>query len=223
MVAFEHILPMDIEKESFRIIGAELSRRHIVLSDDKADIVMRVIHTTADFDYALTLAFSEGFFEKARSVLENSPHIVTDTNMALSGINKKSLSKLGGKGHCFMADDDVAKKAKDNSVTRAYVSMEKAFSEKAASFPDAPLVFAVGNAPTALLSLCNLMQKGFLPQVVIGVPVGFVNVEASKELLEQMCTEHGVPFIINKGLKGGSTVAAAICNALLYKTLGSRD
>lgn len=216
MSIVKHILPMDIEKESFRIIGEELSKRNIVLPADRADVVMRVIHTTADFDYASSLAFSDGCIEKVCTLLKDGVHIITDTNMALSGINKKSLSSLCCEAHCFMADEVVAQEAKKRAVTRAYVSMEKAFEI------EAPLIFAVGNAPTALLSLCELMQKGFLPKFVIGVPVGFVNVEASKELLEKACAEHGVPFIINRGLKGGSTVAAAICNALIYKSLGSR-
>ena len=223
MTSFKHILPMDIEKESFRIIGAELSERHIALSDDKADVIMRVIHTTADFDYATSLAFSDGCIEKACALLKTGSLIITDTNMALSGINKKSLSALGCDAHCFMADEDVADEARNRSVTRAYVSMERAFSFDSTDKSSRSLIFAVGNAPTALLSLCDLMQKGFIPQFVIGVPVGFVNVEASKVLLETTCAEHGVPFIVNRGLKGGSTVAAAICNALIYKTLGKRN
>ena len=216
MKELEHILPADIEKESFRIIGQELSEKGIALESETEAVVKRVIHTTADFDYASTLAFSPDCIEKACALLKAGAHIVTDTNMAVSGINKKALSSLGGDVHCFMACEEVAKEASERSVTRAYVSMEKAFSI------DAPLIFAVGNAPTALVSLCDQMEKGLLPRLVIGVPVGFVNVEASKELLEKTCAEKDVPYIVNRGRKGGSTVAVAICNALLYMVNASR-
>ncbi|MCR5764049.1 MAG: precorrin-8X methylmutase [Treponema sp.] len=216
MKSFKHVLPMDIEKESFRIIGEELSKMNIALPDDRADVIMRVIHTTADFDYASTLVFSGGCIEKACELLKAGSHIITDTNMSLSGINRKALSSLGGDVHCFMADETVAAEAKNRSLTRAFVSMEKAFSI------DAPLIFAVGNAPTALVSLCEQMKIGNVPKLVVGVPVGFVNVEASKDMLELTCKEYDVPYIINKGRKGGSTVAVAICNALLYMVNSSR-
>ena len=171
-------------------------------------ITKSVIHTSADFDYVHTLTYSKDAVSIAKELLKNGADIVTDTNMALAGINKKALAKLGGQAHCFMADEDVARIAKERGVTRAVVSMEKARSiEK-------PVIFAVGNAPTALIQLYEMMQESdWHPAFVIGVPVGFVNVEVAKELI----METDVPYIINVGRKGGSNVAAAICNALLYE------
>ena len=204
----EYLLPEEIEQRSFEIITEELEKRGISLSEEQGKITKRVIHTSADFDYADTLVYSKDAVAIAKELLKNGADIVTDTNMAFAGISKKALSKLGGQVHCFMADEDVARIAKKRGVTRAVVSMEKARNiEK-------PVVFAVGNAPTALIRLYEMMQEGnWHPAFVIGVPVGFVNVEAAKELI--METE--VPYIINRGRKGGSNVAAAICNALLYE------
>ncbi len=204
----ERLPPEEIETRSFEIITEELRERRILLPAEQEMITKRVIHTSADFDYAYTMTYSENAVSIAKELLKNGADIVTDTNMALSGINKKALAKLGGCAHCFMADEDVARLAKKRGVTRAVVSMEKAANiEK-------PVIFAVGNAPTALIQLYEMMQEGnWHPAFVIGVPVGFVNVEAAKELI--METE--VPYIINRGRKGGSNVAAAICNALLYE------
>ena len=165
------------------------------------------IHTTADFEYAHSLCYSGNAVETAQRLLLSGADIVTDTNMALAGINKSALARLGGSAHCFMADPEVACLARERKTTRAAVSMEKA------SELPGPLIFAVGNAPTALIRLYEMMQEGrFRPDFVIGVPVGFVNVEAAKELI----LETDVPYIVNRGRKGGSNVAAAICNALLY-------
>ena len=209
----EYVLPSEIEKRSFEIIEEELKNRNIILPEQEKPVTMRVIHTSADFDYAETLKFSENAVNVARDMLRNGADIVTDTNMAKAGINKKMLERFGGTGHCFMADEDVSKEAKERSLTRAAVSMERA------SKIGKSVIFAVGNAPTALVSLHEMMEKGiFTPEFVIGVPVGFVNVEAAKELF----LEGRVPYIVNKGRKGGSNVAAAICNALLYG-LGERD
>ena len=204
----ERLLPEEIEKRSFEIISEEFKQRGIVLPTEQEMITKRVIHTSADFDYAYTMTYSENAVSIAKELLKNGADIVTDTNMALSGINKKALAKLGGCAHCFMADEDVASIAKKRGLTRAVVSMEKAANiEK-------PVIFAVGNAPTALIQLYEMMQeRNWRPPFVIGVPVGFVNVEVAKELI--METE--VPYIINRGRKGGSNVAAAICNALLYE------
>ena len=204
----ERLLPEEIEKRSFEIITDELRQRGISLPAEQEMITKRVIHTSADFDYANTMTYSENAVSIAKELLKNGADIVTDTNMALSGINKKALAKLGGCAHCFMADEDVASIAKKRGLTRAVVSMEKAANiEK-------PVIFAVGNAPTALIQLYEMMQeRNWRPPFVIGVPVGFVNVEVAKELI--METE--VPYIINRGRKGGSNVAAAICNALLYE------
>ncbi|MBO6196317.1 MAG: precorrin-8X methylmutase [Butyrivibrio sp.] len=206
-MGFKEIQPSEIEKESFRIIRKELAEAGKVIPKDVEPTVVRVIHTTADFEYADTLEFSEGVIEKAKSAIRSGAHIVTDTNMALAGINKKTLAGYGGEVHCFMADEEVAKLAKERGVTRAYVSMEKAIEI------NAPLIFAIGNAPTALASLQRLwLEKGFRPELIIAVPVGFVNVVEGKDLIRNM----DVPYIINAGRKGGSGVAAAICNSILY-------
>ncbi len=203
----EYVLPTEIEKRSFEIIGKELQDMGITLDKEQEPITKRVIHTSADFDYANTMRYSDGAIEKAKELIRNGAHIVTDTNMALSGINKKRLAEYGGQVHCFMADEDVAKEAKERQVTRATVSMERAASL------NVPVIFAIGNAPTALISLYEQMTEGkFTPEFVIGVPVGFVNVVAAKELF----LNSNVPYIINEGRKGGSNIAAAIVNAILY-------
>ena len=205
----KHILPSEIEKESFRIIKEELLAMGKEIPSELEPTVLRVVHTTADFEYADTLEFSEGAVGKAKDAIMRGAHIITDTNMALSGISKKTLGKYGGEVHCFMADEEVAAEAKERQVTRAYVSMEKA------SRIDAPLIFAIGNAPTALIKLWELMKdekSSFRPELIIGVPVGFVNVIEAKELI----LNSDVPYIVNRGRKGGSGVAAAICNSLLY-------
>ncbi len=208
------MLPKDIESRSFEIIGQELKERGISIDEDKAFIIKRAIHTTADFDYADTLCFSENAVEKARELIRSGADIVTDTNMALSGINKGTLARFGGLVHCFMADEKVAAEAKERGLTRASVSMEYA------SRIEKPVIFAIGNAPTALISLREMYDNdGFKPAFVIGVPVGFVNVEAAKEMI--MKTD--IPYIVNRGRKGGSNVAAAICNALIYDVAGSRS
>ena len=203
----EYVLPEDIEKRSFEIIKDELDAMGIVLPEDEDVVTRRVIHTTADFDYAKTLTYSKDAVNKARELLKNKAVIVTDTNMTKSGVNKKTLEKLGSEVICYMADEDVAKEAKERQITRAAVSMERA------SKLGRPVIYAIGNAPTALIALYELMEKGeYRPDFVIGVPVGFVSVEAAKELF----ISSDVPYIINRGRKGGSNVAAAICNALMY-------
>lgn len=201
-----HMKPADIEKRSFAIITEELGGR--TFPEGVAEVVKRVIHTSADFDYADNLCFSPDAVEQAKAALEAGATIVTDTNMALAGISKGTLAKLGGKAVCLMADEDVAREAKARGVTRATVSMEHAAKL------DGPLIFAIGNAPTALIRLHELIGEGAVsPALVIGVPVGFVNVVESKELFLGGDT----PYIIARGRKGGSNVAAAIVNALLYQ------
>lgn len=201
------VRPEEIEKQSFRMIEKELQKREIMLSKENEDVIKRVIHTTADFDYIETMIFSESAVETARKLICQGADIVTDTQMALAGINKKKLAVFGGRAHCYMADDGVAKEAGRRNVTRAAVSMEYAAKIQK------PVIFAIGNAPTALIRLYEMMQENvYVPAFIIGVPVGFVNVEAAKELILQTT----VPYIINRGRKGGSNVAAAICNALLY-------
>ena len=201
-----HMKPADIEKRSFAIITEELGGR--TFPDGIAEVVKRVIHTSADFDYADNLCFSPDALEKAKAALEAGATIVTDTNMALAGISKGTLAQLGGKAVCLMADEDVAREAKARGVTRATVSMEHA------ARLEGPLIFAIGNAPTALIRLHELIGEGAVsPALVIGVPVGFVNVVESKELFLGGDT----PYIIARGRKGGSNIAAAIVNALLYQ------
>lgn len=200
--------PMDIEKRSFEIIQEELAAKQKVISEETLPIVTRVIHTTADFDYADNLVFSEGAIQKAISALKEGCPIVTDTQMAKAGINKKTIATLGSEIYCFMSDEDVAKEAKERETTRAQVAMEKSASL------GRPCIYAIGNAPTALLSLKTLIEAGKInPVLIIGVPVGFVNVVESKEMI----METGVPYIVAKGRKGGSNVAACICNALMYE------
>ena len=204
----KHIRPSEIEKESFRIIKSELDQMGKSIPEELLPTVIRAIHTTADFEYADTLIFSDGVIDKAKELIRSGAHIVTDTNMALSGINKKTLEKFGGEAHCFMADEDVAQQAKEREVTRAIVSMEKA------ARMGVPTIFAIGNAPTALIRLKELMdEESFKPELIIGVPVGFVNVVEAKEMI----IDSKVPYIVNRGRKGGSTVAAAICNSILYQ------
>ena len=204
----EHLLPEEIEKRSFEIISEELDRRGIKLPKDEEMVTKRVIHTSADFEYTQTLMYSKDSVAVAKKLILEGADIVTDTNMALSGINKRSLAKFGGEAHCFMADEEVARLAKEQKTTRAAVSMETA-----AKLPK-PVIFVIGTAPTALIQLYEMIQRGnWKPAFVIGVPVGFVNVEAAKELI----METDVPYIVNRGRKGGSNVAAAICNAILYE------
>ena len=204
----ENIKPMDIEKRSFEIITETLGDTK--LDPENELVIKRVIHTSADFDYEQNLVFSEHAVQKGIEALRGGCDIVTDTQMARSGINKTILGKLGGEVHCFMSDEDVAAEAKERGVTRAVVSMERA-----AKLPK-PCIFAIGNAPTALISLHEQMEQGILkPALVIGVPVGFVNVVESKELI----IASDVPHIVARGRKGGSNVAAAICNAMLYQIM----
>ena len=202
----EHIQPMDIEQRSFEIITELLGQRR--LDPENELVIKRVIHTTADFEYADSLAFSEHAVQKGLEALRAGCDIVTDTQMAKAGINKTALTRLGGQVHCFISDPDVAREAKDRGITRAAVSMERA------ARLEKPCIFAIGNAPTALLTLRTLLDEGRVsPALIVGVPVGFVNVVESKE---QILTA-GAPYIVARGRKGGSNVAAAICNALLYQ------
>ena len=206
-VEFEKVLPGEIEKRSFEIIMEELDQKGICLDEKLAPVIKRVIHTTADFDYAESLYFSEGVLEAAEQAIRQGACIVTDTRMAMSGINKRTLAKFGGEVYNFMADEDVARIARENGTTRAVACMDKAAQI------DRPLIFAIGNAPTALIRLYELIRDGKIaPKLIIGVPVGFVNVVFAKELIMQT----DIPCIVARGRKGGSNVAAAICNGILY-------
>lgn len=199
------------------IIEAELKERGISLQPETAAVVKRVIHTTADFEYAETLRFTPDAVALGVQALRRGVPIVTDTNMARAGISKPSLQKLGTQVYCFMAEEAVAQQARKNGTTRAVAAMRHA----AETLPGALL--AVGNAPTALLEIADLIEGGLRPALVVGVPVGFVNVVESKQRLMRVCEAAGVPAIAAMGRKGGSNVAAAICNALLYTALDTID
>lgn len=212
MSKLERIAPKDIEKRSFEIIdeiiGAEYP--NAVIDERYMPIIRRAIHTTADFSYLETLCFSENVIDKALAAINNKCTVITDTNMAMAGINKRLLAEYGAEIICYMADDEVAAQARQRGITRAAVSMEKAarFAQSGRE-----LIFVIGNAPTALVRLYELiMDCALKPQLIIGAPVGFVNVVQSKELIMQTDT----PYIVARGRKGGSNVAAAIFNALLY-------
>lgn len=211
-VELENVQPKEIETRSFEIITEELGDTPLIPGTEL--IVKRCIHTSADFDYAENLCFSPNAVEKAIEAIKNGACIVTDTQMAKAGINKKALAKYGGEVFCFMSDEDVAAKAKELGCTRATASMDKVASM------GKPLIFAIGNAPTALVRLYELIQeKKISPYLIIGVPVGFVNVVQSKEMIMETDT----PYIVARGRKGGSNIAACICNALLYMIDNERD
>lgn len=202
----EIVKPAEIETRSFEIIGEILGER--VLNPENEAVIKRCIHTSADFDYADNLYFSSGATSRLAEALMQGADIVTDTMMARAGINKSKLGQFGGQVHCFMADEDVARAAADRGVTRAAVCMEKACAL------NKPVIIAVGNAPTALIRLRELIEEGrIMPVGIIAAPVGFVNVVESKEQI--MALE--IPHIVARGRKGGSNIAAAICNALLYR------
>ncbi len=207
-MAFEIVSPREIEAKSMETITKELNGR--TWPEPEFSVVKRCIHTSADFDYADNLCFSENACNIAIEALKNGADIVTDTKMAMAGINKNKLATLGGQVHCFVSDPDVVEEAKARGCTRSTVSMERgAKIEK-------PVIFVIGNAPTALIELDRLIKEGKAkPVLIVGVPVGFVNVVESKELIMKA----GIPYIVARGRKGGSNIAAAIINALLY-TMG---
>ena len=191
-IELKQVAPADIETRSMEIIRSELKEP---LDPANEAVILRAIHTTADFDYAKTLTFSPDAVKKGVAALQGGADIVTDTTMALSGINKRVLRKFGGEVYNFIADEAVAKEAKEWGITRAAVSMERAAAM------GKHLVYAIGNAPTALVRLYELWQDGQLPApaLIVGVPVGFVNVVEAKELILTM----DCPYIVARGRKGG--------------------
>lgn len=206
-MVFEIVRPEEIEKRSMEIITSELGGR--TWPEPEFSIVRRCIHTSADFDYADNLVFSPDAARIGVDAIRSGADIVTDTKMAAAGINKRKLSAYGGSVHCYISDDDVMAEAKERGCTRATVSMERGAEVSLRK----PTVFAIGNAPTALIRLAELIDSGEArPALVVGAPVGFVNVVESKEIM----MERDVPFIIPKGRKGGSNIAATICNAMIY-------
>ena len=210
-LTIEIVRPEDIEKRSMEIITSELNGR--TWPEPQFSIVKRCIHTSADFDYADNLVFSDGAAEKGVVAIRAGADIVTDTKMAAAGINKKKLGAYGGSVHCYISDEDVMAEAKDCGCTRATICMERG----ADVGRDKPVIFAIGNAPTALVRLCELVEEGKVkPALVIGAPVGFVNVVESKEMTMETMERHGIPYIVPKGRKGGSNIAATICNSMIY-------
>lgn len=203
----QFVKPADIETRSFEIITSELGNR--VLDPENELVIKRCIHTSADFDYADNLCFSEHAVSRTVEALKSGVSIVTDTNMAKAGINKRVLARFGGEVLNYMTDPDVAAEAKERGITRSAVCMERGAAL------GKPLIYAVGNAPTALIRLYEMLEEGSMvtPALIVGVPVGFVNVVESKELI---LSRTDVPYIVARGRKGGSNIAACICNALLY-------
>ncbi|QEK11811.1 precorrin-8X methylmutase [Crassaminicella thermophila] len=198
-------VPHLIEEKSFEIITEELGDK--TFPEEIGKIIKRVIHTTADFQYADITVISPDAIASAKKAIKSGAHIVTDTKMAMSGINKARLLKYKGEVHCYISDEDVAKKAKEQGITRAMAAMEKAIGDEKNK------IFVIGNAPTALFKLKQFIEEGKVkPDLVVGVPVGFVGAAESKEAFEKL----NVPYIVTRGRKGGSTVAAAIVNAILY-------
>ena len=210
-------LPGEIERGSMAIIETELKARGIALAPENAAVIKRCIHASADFDYAGNLRFTPGAVERAVEALKGGAAIVTDTNMALAGVSRPGLQRLGGAARCFMAEPEIAARAKAQGTTRAVAAMDYA----AESCPGA--ILAVGNAPTALFRIAEQIEAGLRPALVVGVPVGFVNVVESKERVLETCETYGVPAIVALGRKGGSSIAAAILNALIYTAADMLD
>ena len=207
ILPYRDLKPDEIEQKSFEIISSELGRMGIVPESENAPVITRAIHTTADFDYASNLCFSKGATGLLSDAIRSGASIVSDTQMTMAGINKRRLSEYGGQVICFMADDDIMLRSRETGRTRASLSMDKAADLKE------DVIFAIGNAPTALIRLYELVRAGLLhPKGIIAVPVGFVNVVEAKELIMELTC----PYIVARGRKGGSNVAAAIVNALIY-------
>lgn len=204
-----HLRPEEIEAESFRLIDAEVGP-HLWPPAEWA-VVRRAIHTSADFDYARSMVFSAGAVAGGVAALRAGRGIVTDTTMALAGIAKPRLAQFGIRTSCFVADPAVARAAREAGVTRSILAMRAGAADSANG------IFVIGNAPTALFELLRLIRKeGIRPGLIVGLPVGFVGAAESKEALLTLERERPeIPFITNRGRKGGSTVAAAVINALL--------
>ena len=213
------IKPEDIEKKSFEILTSQMDKDRLKFyTDDELLVVKRTIHTTADFDYQYNVIFQNNAIETLKYCIQSDAMIFTDTNMALSGINKRILTgKFSITPRCLIAESDTVEYAKKNNTTRATASVDLAYQirdEKQDLNKDKkiPIVFAVGNAPTALIRIHELLDK-YTPDFIIAAPVGFVNVIEAKELIKQS----NIPAIICDGNKGGSNVCAAIINAVLLQ------
>ncbi len=196
--------PMGIEEKSFEIIGEEMGTHSF--TDEELLIVKRAIHTTADFEYKDLIEISRDAIETGKSLFTEGATIYTDTNMALNGINKMALAKTNSKVICYVNEPEVHAEAKEKNITRSMAAVEKACEDNVD-------IFVFGNAPTALFRLKELIKEGKAnPKLIIAVPVGFVGAAESKENMNEL----NIPYIRVKGRKGGSTVAAAIVNALMY-------
>lgn len=214
----QHVLPSDIEKTSLSIIEDTLKEMGADIPEENLAVVKRVIHTTADFDYVKNMAFTKDAVKRIMEILhKGGVKFITDTTMALSGISKPSLAKLNASAECFVANETVIRNAKDEGCTRSAAAVSYA----AHKYDTA--AFVSGNAPTCLLRLVELMEEGYRPAFVIAVPVGFVNVVESKIEIMDICRKMDVPCIAAMGQKGGSNVAAAICNAILYTACDTLD
>ncbi|MSM40329.1 MAG: precorrin-8X methylmutase [Geobacter sp.] len=208
-----HLRPEEIEAESFRMIDAEVGPHP--WGPAEWQVVRRAIHTSADFEYARTMVMSPEVIGKGVAALRRGRGLVTDTTMALSGISRPRLDLFGIAAACFVADPLVAKTAQKLGVTRSLLAMRTA-----ATKPENG-IFVIGNAPTALFELIRLIrEEGLRPDLIVGLPVGFVGASESKEELVRVAEEFSVPFITNRGRKGGSNVAAAVVNALLIMAVG---
>ncbi|GMA48763.1 precorrin-8X methylmutase [Alicyclobacillus contaminans] len=195
--------PQAIEDRSFQIIAEELGPHPF--TTEQFPVVQRVIHASADFELGRSLVFHPDAVAAGITAIQSGKQIVADVQMVQAGINKSRLAKYGSDVHVFISDEDVIAAARQENTTRAIVAMRKA----CALYPDA--IFAIGNAPTALLELVRLVQTGRAqPSLIVGVPVGFVSAAESKDLLAAV----DIPFITNRGRKGGSPVAVSIVNAL---------
>lgn len=203
-VHIQKIAPLEIEQESFRIISKELG--HTDLDEQTFKVVQRVIHATGDFSFFENMRFSSGAVEAGIRAIQDGKNILTDVNMAATGISKALLNKWGGKVFCNVAEPEVAERAKAENKTRSEIAIDIGLEQNIG-------IVAIGNAPTALLQTIKTLKKKNVDSVplVVGVPVGFVNAAESKALL----VEQNHCYITSLGRKGGSPVAAAIVNALI--------
>jgi precorrin-8X/cobalt-precorrin-8 methylmutase len=196
--------PEDIEAKSFSIIDAEAGDHG--LPPDQWAVVRRMVHTSADFDYIRSVRFHPKAIGAGIGAIRSGRAIVTDTQMAMAGIRVRDVQRFGGAVRCLIAEPTVHRAAESNGTTRALAAVDAAVPEMAGG------IYVVGNAPTALLRLIELVKKGeAAPALVVGLPVGFVNAAESKADLART----DVPYITNEGRKGGSNLAAAVVNALL--------
>ncbi len=203
-----NLSPTGIENDSMGIISRELS--HLTIPTELDPIIKRIIHTSADFEYARLFEAHPKAVALAHKALQSGCKIYADTTMITAGISKPSLSKLGCSVNCFVHDEEVIQKAREKGITRSICGIDKAADNSDYK------IYVIGNAPTALVRICELAKEGKIkPDLVIGVPVGFVGASESKEMLR----ESGLPYMIVRGRKGGSTIGVAIMNALMYQMI----